>query len=593
MTVDEKIQSLRKEMQIKGLSAYIILSNDPHLSEYTPKRWQSRAWISGFDGSAGTVVVTKDKAGLWTDSRYFLQAENQLKGSCIELFKQGLPDVPSIENFLINELKSGDVVGIDGSTVSSYESDRITDFIEPFGLKTSLDNDLIEPVWKDRPAIPDDKIFLHPEEYTGQSAKERINSVLSALERKGANTTVITMLDELAWLFNIRGHDVAYNPVTIGFAVLSDKKSVLFTLPEKLTDEVVSYLKGNEISIMQYDQIDEYLLSMDETTRIFIDKNRLTEKIFRLIPDKCKKIYGTSVITQFKSKKNDTELSMLKDVMIRDGVALTRFFKFLEDSLNSGKTFTEYEIDEILRSYRAKDDKFYGDSFATICGYNGNGAIVHYRAKKESCKEIKNEGMLLLDSGGQYLDGTTDITRTISLGEPSDKQKTDYTLVMKGHIAIATAIYLEGTSGHQLDVLARKALWENGLHYGHGTGHGVGYFLNVHEGPQNIRFEANPTPLEIGMITSNEPGLYRSDEYGIRIENLVVTKNHNKTEFGRFLCFETLTLCYFDNKLIKKELMTDREIKWYNEYQEKVYQTLSPKLSEQERIWLREKTERI
>lgn len=593
MNVNEKILSLRKEMQLKGLSAYIILSNDPHLSEYTPKRWQSRAWFSGFDGSAGTVVVTMNKAGLWTDSRYFLQAESQLQGSSINLFKQGLPDVPSIEDFLITELNEGDIVGIDGSTISSFETDSIRNLIEPFGIKISLADDLIELIWNDRPEIPKDKIFLHCEKYTGQSASNRVKSVLTGIEKKGANTTIITMLDELAWLFNIRGYDVAYNPVAIGFAILSLNKSVLFTLPEKLTKEVTSYLEGNGISIMRYDEIDGYLSSMGNDTKIFIDKKRITEKIYQLIPRECKKIYGTSIITQFKSKKNETELSMLKDVMKRDGVALTRFFKFLEESLNKGKRFTEYEIDEILHSYRAKDEKFYGDSFATICGYKDNGAIVHYRAKKDSCKEIRNEGILLLDSGGQYYDGTTDITRTISIGEPSDREKTDYTLVMKGHIAIATAIYTEGTSGHQLDVLARKALWENGLHYGHGTGHGVGYFLNVHEGPQNIRFEANPTALEIGMITSNEPGLYRSGEYGIRIENLVVTKEYKKTEFGRFLNFETLTLCYFDNKLIKKELLTDSEIKWYNDYQERVYQTLSPILDDNERNWLREKTRSI
>lgn len=593
MTVNEKIESLRREMESKGLSAYIILSNDPHLSEYTPERWQSRSWISGFDGSAGFVVVTKDKAGLWTDSRYFLQAGEQLKGSCFTLFKQGLPGVPSIEEFLIEELKSGDVVGIDGSTVSSFEISNIIDLIQPFGLKISLDEDLIEYIWKDRPCIPNDKIFLHPEEYTGQSARERISSVLSALEKRGANTTIVTMLDELAWIFNIRGYDVAYNPVTIGFAVISTKETVLFTLSGKVTEEVRQYLSSNGVTIKEYSQVEEYISSMCQYAKVFVDKKRITEKLFRLIPEHCGKIYGTSIITNFKSKKNDTELSMLRDVMIRDGVALTRFFKFLEESLNSGKTFTEYEIDGILNAYRAKDKNFYGDSFSTICGYKGNGAIVHYRAKKDSCKEIKNEGMLLLDSGGQYLDGTTDITRTIYFGEPSDREKTDYTLVMKGHIAIATAIYLEGTSGHQLDVLARKALWENGLHYGHGTGHGVGYFLNVHEGPQNIRFEANPTPLEIGMITSNEPGLYRSDEYGIRIENLIVTKECRKTDFGRFFDFETLTLCYFDNKLIKKELLTEGEINWYNEYQERVYQTLSPNLTKEEASWLREKTKQI
>lgn len=593
MDIKERISALRKEMKNNGISAYIIVSGDAHLSEYTPERWQSRSWISGFNGSAGSIVVTLDRAGLWTDSRYFLQAAEQLEGSSIELFKQGIAGVDSIESFLCKELKSGDVVAVDGDTISHEELERIRINLSVYGIKTALDIDLIDKIWENRPSIPNKKVFLHKEEYSGESAASRIERTKKELAKYGANTSIITMIDEVAWLMNLRGYDVDYNPVAVSYAIVSPKETVLFILKEKLNEEITTYLNKNGIKVKDYFEIKDYIKSLDKSSKVLVDAKRITENLYRSIAENITKVNGVSVITSLKAEKNEVEASRLREVMRRDGVALTKFFKFLEESLARGKTFTEYEIDEILRSFRAKDPNYYGDSFATICGYNAHGAIVHYRASKESSFTIENKGVLLLDSGGQYYDGTTDITRTIALDKPSDKLKKDYTLVLKGHIGIATAIYLEGTRGSQLDILARKALWDNLMNYGHGTGHGVGYFLNVHEGPQNIRMEVNPTELKIGMITSNEPGLYRTGEYGIRIENLVLTKDFQTTEFGRFFNFETLTLCYLDNNLVEKTLLDEKEITWYNEYQERVYRELAPLLSEEEAIWLRNKTKSI
>ena len=589
-TIIERLALLRKEMKAAGLSAYIIPSSDAHLSEYTPDRFKSRAWISGFNGSAGTVVVTLDKAGLWTDSRYFLQAGEQLKDSSIELFKMGVPGVPTIEGFLAAELPAGAVVGADGACLSFAEADDTERKLAVYGIEYRLTQDLIERVWADRPALPDQPLFLHPEEYSGASAKERIEAVRGKLRAQGANATIITMIDELAWVFNVRGNDVSFNPVAVGFGYIGEKEAVIFVDPAKVPEEVRSYLTANGVTLKGYTELDSFIAALPAEVRLLVDTKRITYHIYSLIPAYCRKIEGVSALTQLKAIKNETEIACLRKVMARDGASLTRFFKWLEEALGRGETYTEYELGIRLNEFRAKDDKFYGDSFGTICGYLGNGAIVHYSAQKDTAATVRPEGVLLLDSGGQYLDGTTDITRTVALSAPSEELRTDYTLVLKGHIQLALVQYLEGTRGSQLDILARHALWQQGLNYGHGTGHGVGFFLNVHEGPQNIRMEVNPTPLELGMITSNEPGLYRSGKYGIRIENLVITELREETEFGRFFGFETVTLCYLDNQLVRKDLLTAEEIAWYDAYQERVYQTIAPLLSSDEAAWLRSKT---
>ena len=589
-SIKERLALLRQEMKAEGLSAYIITSSDAHLSEYTPLRWQGRSWISGFNGSAGTVVVTLDKAGLWTDSRYFLQGAAQLEGSTIELYKMGVPGTPSIEGFLAEELGAGAVVGADGICLSLAEAEDTRHQLEVYGISYRLDTDLLDRVWQDRPGIPSKPLFLHPAQYAGRTAAERIAEVRSRLKAQGANATIVTMIDELAWVFNIRGYDVAYNPVGVGFGYIGADDAVLFTLPEKVTEEVRADLTANGVRILDYTAIDSFVAGLGAEVRLLVDPKRITYRLASQIPAHCRRVSGVSVLTQLKAIKNETELSNLRRVMARDGVALTRFFKWLEEALARGETYTEHELDVRLNEYRAHGERFYGDSFATICGYQGNGAIVHYHADPETSARVKAEGVLLLDSGGQYLDGTTDITRTIALSTPSTELRTDYTLVLKGHIQIALAKYPEGTRGSQIDILARKALWDRGLNYGHGTGHGVGYFLNVHEGPQNIRTEVNPTELQLGMITSNEPGIYRSGKYGIRIENLVVTELREETEFGRFFGFETVTICFLDNQLVDKSLLTAEELAWYNAYQERVYQTLHPLLSPEEAAWLRTKT---
>ena len=398
------------------------------------------------------------------------------------------------------------------------------------------------------------------------------------------------MIDELAWVFNVRGNDVSFNPVAVGFGYIGEKEAVIFVDPAKVPEEVRSYLMGNGVTLKGYTELDGFIAALPAEVRLLVDTKRITYHIYSLIPAHCRKIEGVSALTQLKAIKNGTEIACLRKVMARDGASLTRFFKWLEEALGHGETYTEYELGIRLNEFRAKDDKFYGDSFGTICGYLGNGAIVHYSAQKDTAATVRPEGVLLLDSGGQYVDGTTDITRTVALSAPSEELRTDYTLVLKGHIQLALVQYLEGTRGSQLDILARHALWQQGLNYGHGTGHGVGFFLNVHEGPQNIRMEVNPTPLELGMITSNEPGLYRSGKYGIRIENLVITELREETEFGRFFGFETVTLCYLDNQLVRKDLLTAEEIAWYDAYQERVYKTIAPLLSSDEAAWLRSKT---
>lgn len=588
--IPERLATLRQAMKSHGLSAYIIPSSDAHLSEYTPKRWQGRQWISGFYGSAGTAVITLDKAGLWTDSRYFLQAGKDLEGSTFELFKMGLPGVPTIEEFLASELPSGAVVGADGACLALAEANDTAQKLAVYGIDYRLSQDLLTEVWPDRPEIPTKPLFLHPEEYTGASAADRIAAVRARLQSQGANATIITMIDELAWVFNIRGYDVAYNPVGVAFGYIGATEAVLFVNPVKVPAEVRDYLERNGVTLRDYTELDAFIAQLGADVRLLIDSRRITHHLHSLIPSHCRQIAGTSALTQLKAIKSETEISHLRQVMIRDGVALTRFFKWLEEALARGETFTEAELDVILNKHRAADSLFYGDSFPTICGYQGNGAIVHYHAKEENAARVLPEGVLLLDSGGQYTDGTTDITRTIALSTPSEQLLTDYTLVLKGHIQLALVQYLEGTRGSQLDILARHALWQQGLNYGHGTGHGVGFFLNVHEGPQNIRMEVNPTPIELGMITSNEPGLYRAGQYGIRIENLVVTELRQVTEFGRFFGFETVTLCYLDNQLVKKALLTAEELTWYNDYQERVYQTLAPELTAEEAQWLRAKT---
>lgn len=590
MNINKRLAALREFMGEKGLHAFIIPSTDSHLSEYPASHWASREWISGFTGSAGTVVVTREKAGLWTDSRYFLQGATELEGADIELFKEGLPSTPSIEEWLTTELGKGEYVGIDGTVYAAKEAMNLTHKLNMKGLHLISDYDPFSKIWNDRPEIPTNTIFVLPEKYAGEAAHKKIARICDAVEKNGAESLLVASLDTIAWIFNIRGNDVKCNPVAVSYAYISKEETVLFINPKKLTSEISDYLKAEGVTIAEYDKVFDYVSKLK--TPVCLDANKVTFKLYNTIPDGCRIIDMPSPADLMKSIKNDTEVQGIRNAMERDGVALVRFFMWLEKAVPGGNV-TEIMIPEKLVEYRSQQKNFVGESFDTISGYGPNGAIVHYHVSNESSLPIKPEGLLLVDSGAQYFDGTTDITRTLAVGPLTDQMKKDYTMVLKGHINLATAIYPQGTRGSQLDILARKALWDEGLNYLHGTGHGIGHFLNVHEGPQNIRMNENPTTLQPGMVTSNEPGLYRAGQYGIRIENLIRTKHEMTTEFGDFYSFETLTLCPIDTTPIVKEMLTEKEIIWLNEYHKFVYDRLSPLLTEDEKQWLKEKTHEI
>lgn len=590
MNINKRLAALREFMGEKGLHAFIIPSTDSHLSEYPASHWASREWISGFTGSAGTVVVTREKAGLWTDSRYFLQGAKELEGADIELFKEGLPSTPSIEEWLTTELGKGEYVGIDGTVYAAKEAMNLTHKLNMKGLHLISDYDPFSKIWNDRPEIPTNTIFVLPEKYAGEAAHKKIARICDAVEKNGAESLLVASLDTIAWIFNIRGNDVKCNPVAVSYAYVSKEETVLFINPKKLTSEISDYLKAEGVTIAEYDKVFDYVSKLK--TPVCLDANKVTFKLYNTIPDGCRIIDMPSPADLMKSIKNDTEVQGIRNAMERDGVALVHFFMWLEKAVPGGNV-TEIMIPEKLVEYRSQQKNFAGESFDTISGYGPNGAIVHYHVSNESSLPVKPEGLLLVDSGAQYFDGTTDITRTLAVGPLTDQMKKDYTMVLKGHINLATAIYPQGTRGSQLDILARKALWDEGLNYLHGTGHGIGHFLNVHEGPQNIRMNENPTTLQPGMVTSNEPGLYRAGQYGIRIENLIRTKHEMTTEFGDFYSFETLTLCPIDTTPIVKEMLTEKEIIWLNEYHKFVYDRLSPLLTEDEKQWLKEKTHEI
>lgn len=588
--IHKRLTALRQFMEDKGLHAFIVPSTDSHLSEYPALHWASREWISGFTGSAGTVVVTRQKAGLWTDSRYFLQATNELNGTEIELFKEGLPQTPTMEEWLTSELGEGEYVGIDSSVYASKDAFNLTHKLNMKGLHVISDYDPFDTIWHDRPAIPQNPIFVLPEKYTGEPTHKKIARICDNVEKAGAESLLVASLDTIAWIFNIRGNDVKCNPVAVSYAYVSRKETVLFIDPKKLTPETSAYLKGEGVVIAEYSKIFDYVSKIKSS--VCLDGNKVTFRLYNTIPNGCRIVDMPSPADLMKSIKNETEIQGFNTAMEKDGVALVRFLMWLEKTVPTGSV-TEIQIPAKLVEYRSQQTNFVGESFDTISGYGPNGAIVHYHVTDESSLSVKPEGFLLVDSGAQYFDGTTDITRTIAVGPLTEQMKKDYTMVLKGHINLATSIYPQGTRGSQLDILARKALWDNGLNYLHGTGHGIGHFLNVHEGPQNIRMNENPTTLQIGMVTSNEPGIYRAGKYGIRIENLILTQHETTTEFGDFYSFKTLTLCPIDTTPIVKEILTEKEIEWFNEYHKLVYDRLSPLLNEDEKQWLKEKTNAI
>ncbi|MEI8273806.1 MAG: aminopeptidase P family protein, partial [Paludibacter sp.] len=574
-----------------GVSACIIPGTDPHASEYIAECWKERVWISGFNGSAGTAVLTLNKAGLWTDSRYFLQGTEQLTGTGIELMKQGLPETLEIIPWLSDELKAGDKVGVNPQMFSVNAYAAMKSELKMVDIElTSID--LLAEVWTERPSLPLNPFFVFNSKYNGKSTTEKLTAVRSELKKARANVFVMSALDDIAWLFNIRGNDVDYNPVVIAYALVEEDKATLFIAPEKLTPETKQYVEKQGVSVAAYTGIYDALKGISASKAVLIDGAKLNQSLFEAIPSGCAYRNTMSPVFKLKSIKNEVEMAGVRRAMVKDGVALTKFFKWLEENVVSGK-LTEVSVDKKLYQCRKEQENFIGESFGTIAGYGPHGAIVHYSATEESASVLKPEGIFLLDSGGQYLDGTTDITRTVALGKVTEQQKTDFTLVLKGHIALGTAVFPTGTRGTQLDILARKAMWDLGLNYGHGTGHGVGHFLNVHEGPQSIRMDENPTVLQTGMFMSNEPGLYRTGEYGIRTENLVHIVPAMQTEFGQFLQFETVTLFPIDKNLIAIDMLNEIEKTWLNAYHQKVFDNVSPMLNGSDKIWLENKCRAI
>ena len=592
--IPERLSALRKFMESKNMNVFVIPSTDPHLSEYPAAAWESRKWISGFTGSAGTIVVTLKEAGLFTDSRYFLQGKTELANTGIDLFKIGLPETPDMIDWIIDQAGENGKgkVGIDGLVYAASEAKTLETKLQRKNIELLTQFDPFAEIWKDRPEIPKNEIFTLPVDITGESAKSKINRIVAILKKEDADGMLMVMLDTVAWTFNIRGNDVDFNPVAVAYAYISENESVLFINPQKLTKEVAENLKQQGVTLAAYDKIFDFVSNLPVNTAVLVTGNKINLKLLQTIPSSCTIIDVPSPADMMKSTKNEIEQNGFRNAMLKDGIALVKFYMWMEKAVPSGNV-TEVTIEEKLREYRSQQPLYFGESFNTVAGYGGNGAIVHYHATPESHSIVEPKGLILIDSGAQFMDGTTDITRTLAVGELTDQMKKDYTYVLKGHIQIATAIYPQGTRGSQLDILARKALWDNCLHYSHGTGHGIGHFLNVHEGPQNIRLEENPVKLQPGMVTSNEPGLYRSDEYGIRIENLIITQEYNKNEFGAFYNFETITLCPIDTTPIVKELMTEKEIDWLNNYHTMVYDKLNTLLDNEEKVWLKEKTKRI
>jgi len=586
--INNRLTAVRNEMQKLNLDAWYISGTDPHSSEYLPKRWQTRKFISGFSGSYGVVAVTKTDAGLWTDTRYFIQAEEELQGTGISMNKLRVPGAVLPEVWLSEKLSSGSRIGIDAQTISVAAFKNLQNTLFEKNIELVQTTDLFENIWENRPQILPDKVFELELSFAGQSRKEKQIQIADNLREIGADYHVVSMLDELAWLFNLRGTDINYNPVFTGFGLVGENESYLFVDENKLPNELFSKLQNEGIVLKDYSEFYSFFGDI-KNRKIFLDSSTTNYSIYGALKGENEIIEGTSIIAKLKAIKNSTEIAGFKNAMKKDGVALVEFHAWLKENIGETK-ISEFVIGQKLKEFRSKQNDFKGESFPPIVGYKQHGAIVHLSVGAEDALPVEAEGILLFDSGGQYLDGTTDITRTVALGKITARHKHDYTLVLKGMIALSNAVFPVGTKGCHLDILARKPLWDNGLNYGHGTGHGVGHFLNVHEGPFAIRQEFNENAIEAGMVMSNEPAFYREGKYGIRTENMMVCIEKQETEFGKFLGFETLTLCPIDTTLINLDLMNSKEKNWLNSYHKKVNYELKPLIKKELHIFLDELT---
>ena len=586
MNINQRLEDLREVMRREHLAAFIFPSTDPHQGEYVPDHWKGREFISGFNGSAGTAVVTLTSAALWTDSRYFLAAADQLKDTEFQLMKQKVEGTPTIAEWIGKECGAGVEVGIDGM-VNSTNSVRelIADLRKQGGITLRTNLDPLAQIWQDRPLIPVNPVEEYPLTYAGEAASVKIARIRQALRKLHVDGMLMAALDDIAWTLNLRGTDVHCSPLFVSYLLISSTAVTLYINKEKLTPEMVAYLRGEGIGVDAYENVQKGLKDYFEYN-ILLDPDEVNYTLFNTVTREV--IEAESPVKRMKTIKNDTEIAGFKQAMLKDGIAMVKFLYWLDKQLSEGETLTEISVSDELASLRAEQTLFRGLSFDTIAGYEAHGAIVHYESTPETDVPLRPEGLLLLDSGAQYLDGTTDLTRTIALGPVTEEQRKVYTLVLKGHIQLELCKFPSGTSGTQIDVLARKDMWRAGMNYLHGTGHGVGSYLNVHEGPHQIRMEWKPAPLVAGMTVTDEPGIYLAGKFGVRIENTLLVTYYNETEFGKFLKFEPLTLCPIDKKPIIKEMMLPEEIEWLNQYHRRVFEQLSPRLDDNEMEWLQE-----
>lgn len=588
-TIKERIALLREELRREHLSAFIFPTSDPHNSEYTADHWKGREWISGFTGSAGIAVVTQKSAALWTDSRYFIQAEEQLRDTEFQLMKRKVEGTPTIREWIAGELADMDdkAIGVDGMLTSVADVEQLKEEVKRRGGITVRTNfDPLQRIWKDRPLIPQNPVVIQPIEYAGEETKSKLQRIRQALRKQHADGMLVVALDDIAWTLNLRGSDVHCNPVFVSYLLISSDKAILYINKVKVSDEVRSYLKSQGVEVAEYADITQGLKNYFEYN-ILLDPDQVCYTLYQQVTRNIVK--ETSPIPALKAIKNEREQSGFRSAMLRDGIALVKFLKWLDEHIGK-ETLTEISVSDKLESLRAEQPLYRGLSFDTIAGYEEHGAIVHYEATPETDVELQTKGFLLIDSGAQYQDGTTDITRTIALGPLTEEQRRVYTLVLKGHLHLQYLHFPSGASGSQLDAVARQFLWMAGLNFLHGTGHGVGSYLNVHEGPQEIRMEWRPAKMHEGMTITDEPGVYLEGRFGVRIENMLLVVPAEETECGKFLKFDTLTLCPIDLSPVIREMMSAEEIQWINDYHGMVYERLSPHLDEEEKAWLRQAT---
>lgn len=595
--VNMRLAALRQQMKEQSIDVLVIPTADPHLSEYLPIHWRSREWFSGFTGSAGTLIVGQDKASLWVDSRYWTQAEKQLAGSDIEMCRiTGGSQIPYLD-WIVAQIPAGATVGIDGRLLSLNQGRLMETELTGCKLSFRPDVDLITPIWKDRPPVPKTPVFEHTREFVALSRKEKIERTRTMMKDSGADWHLISTLDDIAWTFNLRGNDIEFNPVFIAYAIIGSDKVYLFIDADKIPDGVRKSLISDNIEIKAYDDVEKNLHELSSDSTILLDPRRTSYSMYRQVNSGVKFVETVNPGVLLKSKKESFEIQNIRQTMIQDGAAFCEFQAWFEAAIEDGSdTISELTVAKKIEEFRSKRPHYVSPSFGTIAGFNENAALPHYQATETDFAFIRKDGLLLIDTGGQYFSGTTDMTRVIPVGLPGQEQKKDFTLVLKGMVALSESCFPQSIPASMLDSIARKPLWARGADYGHGTGHGVGYFLNVHEGPQGISWRAKPEPqtaMEEGMVTSVEPGLYKEGRWGIRIENLVVNRFHEETEFGRYLCFETLTQCPIDTRCIERDLLDANEIAWLNRYHKGVREKLMPFVSEPVKNWLISRTEPI